>query len=166
MALEMVPITRKEAKFFVDQHHRHLKSPPNSVFHLAVGCVKRQEVVGVALVGRPINPVHQDNFTLEVNRCATDGTRNACSKLYASAWRVAREMGYRKVITYNREGESGVSLRAAGYKVVGQVTRANRWHNRPTVDTTPFQPKLRWEISAEILEKHQRHAKEVENTKK
>ena len=147
MALEMIPITRKEAKFFVDTHHRHLKSPPNSVFHLAVGCVKRQEVVGVALVGRPINPVHQDGFTLEVNRCATDGTRNACSKLYAHAWRVAREVGYRKVITYNREGESGASLRAAGYKVVGEVTRPNRWHNRPIVDTVPFQPKLRWEIS-------------------
>ena len=96
MALEMIPITRKEAMAFVEQHHRHLKPPVGAVFHLAVGCVKRQEVVGVALVGRPINPNHQDGFTLEVNRCATDGTRNACSKLYAKAWNIARDMGYRK----------------------------------------------------------------------
>lgn len=147
MALEMIMITRKEAMAFVEQHHRHLGKPPGCVFHIAVGCIRRQEIVGVALVGRPINPIHQDDFTLEVNRCATDGTRNACSKLYASAWRIAREMGCRKVITYNREGESGASLRAANYKVVGEVTRANKWHSRPIVDTTPFQRKLRWEIS-------------------
>lgn len=146
MALEMVPITRKEAQHFVEEHHRHLGRVTAAIFHLAVADTERDRVVGVALVGRPINPVHCDGWTLEVNRCATDGTRNACSKLYAAAWRVARNMGYKKLITYNREGESGASLRGAGFKVVGAVTRDNKWHNRPVVDTTPFQPKLRWEV--------------------
>ena len=150
MALEMIPITRKEVMAFIEQHHRHLPPSVGCVFHIAVGCKKTNKIVGVALVGRPINPVYQDGFTLEVNRCATDGTKNACSKLYGKAWRISRDMGYRRLITYTHKSEGGASLRAAGYKVVGEVTKGNKWHNRPIVDTTPFQEKFRWEISSKL----------------
>ena len=56
-----------------------------------------------------------DGFTLEVNRLCSDGTKNTCSILYAAAARAARAMGYRKIITYTLDTESGVSLRAAGW---------------------------------------------------
>ena len=41
--------------------------------------------------------------------------------LYAAAWRAARAMGYHKLIAYILDTESGTSLRAAGWKCVGQA---------------------------------------------
>ena len=145
--LEIVPITRKEAQTFVKAHHRHLGPVTGAIFQIACADKETQAIVGVALVGRPIATSLDDGWTLEVNRCATDGTKNACSMLYAAAWRVARNLGYRKLITYTHKSESGASLRGAGWNIVGQVTRSPKWHNRPTIDTKPFQEKFRWEIS-------------------
>ena len=56
--------------------------------------------MGVAICGRPVARRLDDGYTLEVNRLCTDGTPNACSILYAAAYRAARAMGYNKVITY------------------------------------------------------------------
>lgn len=64
--------------------------------------------------GRPVARHLDDGWTLEVNRLCTDGTRNACSMLYAAAWRAARAMGYKRLIPYILDTESGTSLRAAG----------------------------------------------------
>ncbi len=88
-------------------------------------------------------------WTLEVTRCATDGTTNACSALYAAAWRAARALGWRNLITYTLSTESGTSLRAAGWRVVGE-TPGRSWNvpSRPRVDTHPLQTRLRWEVEA------------------
>lgn len=90
--------------------------------------------MGVAIVGRPVSRHLDDGWTLEVNRLCTDGSRNACSALYAAAWRAARAMGYKRLVTYILESENGASLRAAGWKCVGrpaacagQDTDARRW---------------------------------------
>jgi len=79
---------------------------------------------------------------------ATDGTRNACSMLYGAAWRAAKALGYRKLITYTLASEPGTSLRAAGWSVVGEV-RGRSWScaSRPRVDKHPLQDKLRWEAA-------------------
>lgn len=76
----------------------------------------------------------------------TDGTRNACSMLYAAAWRAARAMGYKRLITYILDTEPGTSLRAAGWKCVGQAGGL-RWtgKRRPEVDLCPAQMKIRFE---------------------
>ena len=145
--LTVVPVTISEAKAFVNQHHRHHKAPVSGLFALAAA--DGEEVRAVAIVGRPVSRVLDDGWTAEVTRlCAIDGTRNACSMLYAAAWRAARAMGYRKLVTYTLESEGGVSLRAAGLRCVGQV-RAKSWHtpSRPRVDKNPLQAKLRWEVS-------------------
>lgn len=147
--LKIVPITQKEAKVFIEQYHRHLKPAVGSIFQLAVANTDG-EIVGVATCGRPIATALDDGWTVEVNRCATDGTRNACSMLYAAAWRVARNLGYRRVITYTHKTESGASLKGAGYKIIGEVTRQNAWHSRPHVDTSPFQQKWKWERSGDV----------------
>lgn len=107
---------------------------------------QRKEIVGVAIVGRPVSRHLDDGWTLEVNRLCTDGTHNACSMLYAAAWRAARAMGYRRIVTYILDSESGTSLKASGWKCVGQAGGL-RWtgKRRPEVDLYPAQMKIRWE---------------------
>lgn len=67
--------------------------------------------------------------------------------LYAAAWRAARAMGYHKLITYILDSENGSSLRAAGWKCVGQAGGL-RWtgKRRPEVDLCPAQMKIKFEI--------------------
>jgi len=147
MSLMITPINLDEANAFVEQHHRHHKPVPGAKFCVAVS--QEDEVKGVAIVGRPVSRVLDDGWTLEVNRCCTDGTRNACSMLYATAWKAAKAMGYTSLITYTLESEGGSSLRGAGWRCVGKATTriGQGWNvkSRPRVDTHPLQQKLRWE---------------------
>ena len=144
--LELVPITLKEANAFVERHHRHHKPVVGHKFSIAAS--DGEKIVGVAIVGRPVSRYLDDGWTLEVNRLCTNGYKNACSFLYAAAWRVARNMGYKKLITYILESETGSSLKASGWKCVGQAG-GKRWtgKRRPEVDLYPAQMKLKFEIS-------------------
>ncbi len=144
MSLEIVPITLTEANVFIAQYHRH--HAPVVGHRFSIGCSDGEKIVGVATVGRPVS-FHLDNgWTLEVNRCCTDGTRNACSMLYQASWRAAKALGYRKLITYTLLQEGGASLRGAGWKCIGEAGGGN-WNSkaRPRVDTEHQQLKLRWE---------------------
>jgi len=69
-------------------------------------------------------------------RSATDGTPNANSMLYAAAWRAASALGYRRLVTYTQDGESGASLRAAGYRIVAERPARPGWSvpSRPRDD--------------------------------
>lgn len=146
MTLQIVPITFAEANAFVRNHHRHHNPPVGCKFCVAVAA--GGQVVGVAQVGRPVARGLDDGWTLEVNRLCTDGHRNACSMLYAAAWRAARALGYRKLVTYTLREEGGASLRAAGWRSVAE-TAGGSWScpSRPRVDTHPLQGKLRWEAA-------------------
>lgn len=86
--------------------------------------------------------------TAEVVRVATDGTRNACSMLYGAAWRACRALGYRRLVTYTLPEEGGASLRAAGWRLVGEAGGGS-WSrkSRPRVDLHPTQQKMRWEAA-------------------
>jgi len=145
----IVPTSIQDAKEFVAQVHRHHKPPTSGLFAVGVAVAIGSDpirICGVAIVGRPSSRVLQDGWTAEVTRVATDGTKNACSMLYAACWRAARSLGWRKLITYTLASESGISLRAAGWRVVGQ-TDGRSWNckSRPRVDHAPLQDKLRWE---------------------
>lgn len=144
--LSLQPITQKEAFAFIAAHHRH-HSPPRG-FKFAIAVNDGEKVVGVVSVGRPVARMSDDGFTCEVNRMCTDGTRNACSMLYGAAWRAARAMGYRKLVTYTLPEEGGASLRGAGYRLIG-AAGGGSWStpSRHRVDTAPTQEKLRWEVS-------------------
>lgn len=148
-SLELVPLTQAEAKAFVERNHRHHPAPLGSIFQIGCSTATGSEIVGVVIVGRPVARMLQDGYTVEVLRCCTDGTRNACSMLYRAAWRAARAMGYRKLITYTLPDEGGASLRAAGMTCVGEAGGGS-WHrdSRPRVDLHPTQEKLRWELAA------------------
>jgi hypothetical protein len=145
MALQLIPMTLKEANEFVRLHHRHHKPVPGHKF--SIGVSDGEKVVGVAIVGRPVSRYLDDGWTLEVNRSCTDGTKNANSMLYGAAWRATKALGYRKLVTYTLPEESGVSLRAAGFELTSTSAGGGSWScpSRPRVDTHPLQPKLRWE---------------------
>jgi len=149
MKLQITPISLAEANQYVVDHHRHHDPVPGAKYSIAVAD-EDGRVRGVAIVGRPVARMLNDGWTLEVNRCCTDGVRNACSMLYRAAWRAARAMGYRRLVTYTLPEEGGASLRGAGFKLVGE-TRGGSWNckSRPRVDTHPLQGKLRWEIGDE-----------------
>jgi len=126
VTLRIVPVTQSAAREFVAQWHRHLAPPVGSVFQL--GCADGDGVLrGVLMAGRPVARHFDDGSTLEVNRSATDGTRNANSMLYAAAWRTAAALGYDRLITYTLATESGASLRGAGWRVVAERPARGGW---------------------------------------
>lgn len=145
MTLSLCPTTLAEANEFVRRLHRHHGPVVGHKFSIAV--TDGEEVRGVCIVGRPVARVLDDGWTLEVNRCCTDGAKNACSMLYGAAWRAAKAMGYKKVITYTGQQEPGTSLIAAGWTLIGEAGGGN-WNvkSRPRVDTDDQQLKLRWEV--------------------
>ena len=131
--MNITPINLDEANAFVATHHRHHNPVVGYKFAIAVS---EGEVCGVAIIGRPVSRHLDDGWTLEVNRCCTDGTRNACSMLYSGAWKAAKALGYRRLITYTLPEEGGASLRGAGWKLVGERGGGN-WNvkSRPRIDT-------------------------------
>ena len=147
MSLRLVPVKWGDSCGFVDMWHRHLKPPPGHKF--CTGVADDLDVLrGVAIVGRPVARLNQDGLTLEVTRTATDGTRNAGSMLYAACWQAAKALGYRRLITYNQQGESGASLRAAGYRIIAERPARPGWNmpSRPR-DNSDYDaiPRTLWE---------------------
>lgn len=144
--LALTPINLDEANAFVAKHHRHHKPVPGAKFCIAVS--DGDSVRGVAIVGRPVARMSDNGFTLEVNRCCTDGTKNACSILYGAARRAAWALGYKRLVTYTLPEEGGASLRAAGWKLLGTAGGGN-WNtkSRPRVDTAEILrgQKLLWQ---------------------
>ena len=147
--LHIVPCTISDAKAYVEQHHRHHIPPVGGLFAMACGAEGSDEVCGVVIVGRPVARMSDNGWTAEVTRLATNGTPNACSILYSAAWRAARAMGYRRLITYILTEEPGTSLKAVGWKCLGEAGGGS-WSvpSRPRVDKHPLQRKLKWEITA------------------
>ncbi|MFK0279490.1 XF1762 family protein [Streptomyces sp. NPDC090499] len=145
--LHLVPVRQKDAKEFIATWHRHHKPPPGAVF--AVGAADQGSTLrAVAMVGRPVARHFDDGQTLEVTRTATDGVRNANSLLYGAAWRAAKALGYTRLITYTQEGETGASLRAAGWTVVAQRRPRPGWNcaSRPrTAQGTENVARTLWE---------------------
>ena len=143
--LELRPMSLKDANAFVAEHHRHHKPVRGHKFSL--GCFIGNRLVGVAIVGRPVSRYLDNGLTLEVNRLCTDGTKNACSFLYGASARVAKAMGYHKIITYILETENGASLRASGWACAG-LAGGLVWTGtrRPSEPLYPAQKKYRYEM--------------------
>lgn len=119
MSLRLVPVRFRDACGFVEMWHRHHAPPVGCKF--CIGVADQDDMLrGIAIVGRPVARMYDDGLTLEVNRTATDGTANANSMLYGAAWRAAKSLGYRRLVTYTQSTESGASLRASGWRVVAE----------------------------------------------
>jgi hypothetical protein len=152
--LTIIPVTWRRAKAFCAAVHRHHGEPRGHKF--ALGVVDGDgQLRGVAICGRPVARHLDDGLTVEVNRTATDGCQNANSALYGACWRVAAAMGYRRIITYTQEGETGASLRASGYRLVRELPARGSWaaasvalrHTRDPVGAGGVQRTL-WEKAA------------------
>ena len=144
--MQAAPIHIKEANAFIAKYHRH--SLPTVGGKFAVAAIHRGKLAGVAVAGRPVARRLDDGNTIEVLRVCTDGTPNCCSFLYARVAKIARLLGYTKVITYTLEEESGASLRAVGGRVACQV-RAREWNvpsRRRKSQAVYGKKKLRWEL--------------------
>lgn len=147
MGLALTPIELAEANAFVRQHHRHHGKVVGHKFSL--GAILNESVVGVVIVGRPVARMRDDGLTLEVTRLCTDGTKNACSFLYGAAARAAFALGYRRIGTYILASESGASLKACGWRLLGE-RGGGEWgrEGRPRVDKHPTQAKLLFQKEA------------------
>lgn len=149
MSLVAVPIKLSEAREFVGNFHRHNKPPAGGLF--AVGCSDGYSLVGVAIVSRPVARMLDNGETAEVVRCCVldDAPKGACSFLYARCWQAAKALGWRKLITYTLQSESGASLRGAGWRVVAELEKGNPngWKSRPGREwqSVVGQAKFRWE---------------------
>lgn len=152
MKLRHGRITLDEANGFVRDHHRH---HPPVVGHLfSLGAFLGERLVGVAIVGRPVSRHRDDGLTAEVTRLCTDGTRNACSFLYGAAARAAFALGFLRIGTYTVPREGGASLRAAGWRLIGQ-RGGGEWSvpSRPRKSAKhPTEQKLLWEHAARTAE--------------
>ncbi len=79
MSLEIVPVTLKEANAFVAEHHRHHR--PVAGHKFSIGCADGEDIVGVAIVGRPVARYLDDGWTLEgCAGLANDGPRWTCTQ--------------------------------------------------------------------------------------
>lgn len=145
--MRVVPMTLAEANAFVETHHRHHGRVQGHKF--SIGLAEGDRIAGVAIVGRPVARHLDDGMTLEVTRCCTDGVRNGCSMLYGSAWRAVKALGYRRLITYVLADESGGSLRASGWRMIG-VRGGGNWNcpSRPRVESKNQGQKMLWEAGA------------------
>lgn len=144
--MEAVPIHIKEANAFIAKYHRH--SLPTVGGKWAIGASVDGKLVGVAIAGRPVARRLDDGKTLEVLRVCTDGTANGCSFLYGRVARIARLMGYSRIITYTLAEESGASLKAVGGRIVGEV-EPKEWNvpSRPRKSQGVYgKAKWKWEL--------------------
>ena len=142
--MNIVPISLKKANEVVTQWHRHHKPSRGHKFSIAL--LKNSVYIGIAICGRPVARGSDDGLTPEVARLCTDGTPNACSKLYGACARVAKEMGYVKIQTYILESEPGISLKASGW-IMEAVTAGGQWKRTDGVvnrTDQPTEPKQRW----------------------
>ena len=147
VALQVIPITLKQANGLVASWHRHHKPVVSHRFSL--GATDEEGVLhGAVIVGRPVarlagSPQH----VAEVTRLVTDGTRNVCSMLYSAAARTAKAMGFVRIQTYTLSEEPGSSLRASGWEFDGMSQNAGHWTHRGDKLRRRDQPigrKKRW----------------------
>jgi len=154
MGLRTVPVTFAQARDFVAAWHRHHRPPVGHKYSIGVAD-DAGVLVGVAIFGRPIARLLGDGHTLPVARMCTDGTRNVCSLLYAAAWQAGRALGYRRLVTYTQAGESGATLRAAGWRVV--AARPPGPGSRPRTDHgVDGTARLRWQPAGPPEPQHHR----------
>ena len=133
--LQIRPIDLKAANRYVMDNHRH--NGKVLVHRFSIACYDGDRLCGVAIVGNPSARKLDDGKTVEVKRVCTDGTKNACSILYGRCARIAREMGWEKIITYTLESEGGTSLRASGWQVDAENVGGKDWNmpSRPRIVT-------------------------------
>ena len=155
--IRLAPIDFQTACSMVSAWHRHHRPPVGHKFSIGLASTDYDTedgapvLVGAIIVGRPVARHMDDGQTLEATRSVVaDDVPNGNSMLYGAAWRAAKALGYRRLITYTQHGESGASLRAAGWRVVAQLSPRKGW-DTPTRRRLPTGnegiARTLWEVS-------------------
>lgn len=142
--MRIVHLELSELNDLVSRLHRHHKHVQGHRFSL--GVEHGGKLVGGASVGRPVARHTDPRRVLEVTRLVTDGTKNACSALYAAAARAGKELGYDKIQTFILSTEPGTSLLAAGWTLDGESAGGD-WTSSSKPNRRQDQPqgkKHRW----------------------
>lgn len=140
--MNIIPITYKRASDFVNMYHRHHLASQGCKF--CIGITDNGDLIGVAMCGRPVARRLDDGFTLEINRVCTLGHKNACSMLYGACCRIAKNMGYKKVITYLLVSENGASVKASNFICEGIAGGTHWTGERDKGQPIPHEMKTRW----------------------
>jgi hypothetical protein len=143
VTLHLTPVSRDVARDCVRRWHRHNAPPAGDIFRVGVATTDGT-LVAVGMAGRPVARHLDDGQTIEVTRVSSDGTRNATSMLYGALTRASWALGYTRVITYTQAGETGASLRAAGWHVIAERPARPGWDtpSRPR-DDAAYRPTAR-----------------------
>ena len=138
------PCSLKEANEFVTLYHRHHKASTGHKFSIKA-VDEQNNTIGVAICGRPVSRHLDNGEILEINRVCTDGTYNACSMLYGACARIAKNMGYQKIITYILLSENGASLKASNFTCEG-IAGGEMWTGKRSGrdNGVPKERKMRW----------------------
>jgi hypothetical protein len=140
--LQIKPITYRQACDFISLYHRHHGPPQGCKF--CVGAFVNEAMVGCAVCGRPVSRALDHGEICEITRLCTDGTPNACSFLYGACCRIAKAMGYKRIITYTLLSESGASLKASNFVCEG-IAGGMKWTGvRDRGQHFPAEMKQRW----------------------
>lgn len=149
--MRIVPLTLRPANDFVEKWHRHSARTNNDGGKFAIGLEHEGELVGVAIVGRPVSRMLQfgGEFPAECLRlCVTPKCpKGGNSKLYARAKRIWQLMGGTHFHTYTLRDESGASMRGAGIKEPAATVEPEQWNrkSRPRVEREIYErAKYRW----------------------
>jgi len=85
----------------------------------------------------------RDNgLTLELAQLCTDGPRDARSFLIGRAAKATFAVGFPRIGTYILQSEDGVSLRAIGWTLIGEIKNGS-WAcpSRPRINKHPTEQK-------------------------
>jgi hypothetical protein len=147
MTLKLMHVELAQANAFVARLHRHHKPVTGHRFSIAAydGLAPETGTKGVAIIGRPVARMTDQYNVVEVLRLCTDGSPNACSFLYGAAARAASALGYRKIQTFILSSESGISLKATGWKQGHTTAGGDGWQSRAgRRQDQPTDPKTLW----------------------
>ena len=144
--MRTVALELKDANAFITEHHRHHAPVKRDKWRFGV-VDDNGKLIGVLNAGRPVARLLNDGKTIEILRCCSDGTPNLCSFMLGRARRIAKDLGYSKMISYILGTENGASYKAAGWHKEAD-TRGHSWNHsgRPRKTAAPVCDKQRWAV--------------------
>lgn len=122
------PVGLDDANLFITEHHRYLGRLHRCRFGLQA--FHRGQVVGVILTTPPTNNKVDDGVTLEIARLCTHlAPYQTASALVSRVCRIAKLMGFERVITYVDAEQAGISYTSVNFKR-GQAFLRRPWKGR------------------------------------
>jgi len=119
--LRITPVTLRQARAFIASCSADLRLAQGHRFSIGVATTGRDSrLVGVVMVGRPADRRFDDGHTAEAALACRRSPRCVCPMLLAAAWRTARAMGYRRLVTHIRADRPGGRVQITEPRATGR----------------------------------------------